>query len=225
MAIAPDTVAALVGGGIPSLALLEDLAKKYKTVVPIYVVSGFIWEPAERFWLRRYHRQMKRRHNSIGELIDIAHPIKSTYRRGFWATDGGEVPGPYAPDSTMELPGRNLTLLSSTSVFCHVNGIKELAVGTSADNPFADSSPEFYKQFEELTKLSFRKKVKLLTPLSQLKRPNIIKKSDDLPLEMTFSCINPQDNQHCGNCYKCQQRRRCFEEAKVQDPTNYLKKP
>jgi len=225
MATAPDTIAALIGGGIPSLALLEDLAKKFKTVVPIYVVSGFIWEPAERFWLRRYHRQMKRRHNSIGEVIDISLPIKTIYRRGYWATDGGEVPGAYAADSMMELPGRNLTLLTTSATFSYVNGIREIAIGTPADTPFADGGTEFYRAFEELTKIGFRKKVKILTPLGQLKRSSIIKKSDDLPLDMTFSCINPQNNQHCGDCYKCQQRRRCFDEAKVQDPTTYLRKP
>ncbi len=221
MATAPDTVAALIGGGIPSVALLEDLAKKYKTVVPIYVVSGFIWEPAERFWLRRFHRQMKRRHNSIGEVIDISLPIKTIYRRGYWATDGGEVPGPYAADSLMELPGRNISLLSTAGIFCHVNGIKELAIGTPGDSPFADTTAEFYREFEELTKIGLRKKLKILTPLSSVKRPAIIKKGDDLPLDMTFSCINPQSNHHCGSCYKCQQRRRCFEEAKAKDNTEY----
>ncbi len=221
MAIAPDTVAVLTSGGIPSLSLLEDLAKKYKTVVPLYVVCGFIWEPAERFWLRRFHRQLKRRHNSIGELIDISLPIKTIYRRGYWATDGGEVPGPYAADSLMELPGRNLTLLTVGSVFCHINGIKELAIGTVATTPFADSTPAFYKHFEELTKMGMRKKVKILTPLGQSKRPNLIKKADDLPLEMTFSCINPRGHDHCGNCYKCGQRSRVFEEAGKKDPTKY----
>ncbi len=61
MTSSPDTIAVLTSGGINSIAMLEDLAKKYKTVVPVYVVCGFIWEPAERFWLRRFHRQMKKR--------------------------------------------------------------------------------------------------------------------------------------------------------------------
>lgn len=223
MAVAPDTVAALVGGGITSLALLEELGKKYKTVVPIYVVCGFIWEPAERFWLRRFHRQLKRRNNSIGELIDISLPIKTIYRRGYWATDGGEVPGPYSAESMMELPGRNISLLTVGSIFSNVNGIKEIAIGTLASSNFADATQAFYKRFEELTHMGMRKKVKILTPLGQLKRSTIIKKSDDLPIDQTFSCINPKAHNHCGNCYKCGERRRAFDEAGVKDQTNYEK--
>jgi 7-cyano-7-deazaguanine synthase len=220
-ATAPDTIAALVGGGILSLALLEELGKKYKTVVPIYVVCGFIWEPAERFWLRRVHRQMKKRHNSIGEVIDISLPIKTIYRRGYWATDGGEVPGLYAADSLMELPGRNLALLTVAAIFCQTNGVKEMAIGALATTPFADASQDFFKQFEETTKLGLRKKVRILTPLAQAKRAALIKKADDLPLDLTFSCINPRGHNHCGNCYKCGERRRAFEEAGKTDPTNY----
>jgi 7-cyano-7-deazaguanine synthase len=223
MAVAPDTVAVLTSGGVLSLAMLEDLAKKFKTVIPIYVVSGFIWEPAERFWLRRFHRHLKRRHNSMGELIDISFPIKTIYRRGYWATDGGEVPGPYAADSTMELPGHNLTLLTVASVFCNINGIRELAIGTLGSSTFSDASAEFYKQFEELTKLGLRKRVKILTPLSHAKRSNLIKKADDLPLDQTFSCINPKGQTHCGNCYKCGERKRAFQDAGVKDPTQYEK--
>lgn len=223
MATAPDTVATLVGSGIPSMALLEEMGKKYKMVVPIYIVCGFIWEPAERFWLRRFHRQLKRRNNSIGELIDISLPIKTIYRRGYWATDGGEVPGPYAAESLMELPGRNISLLTVGSIFCNVNGIRELAIGTLASCNFPDATQAFYKQFEELTNTGMRKKVKILTPLGQIKRSTIIKKSDDLPIDLTFSCINPKGHNHCGNCYKCGERRRAFDEAGVKDPTNYEK--
>ncbi len=224
MAVAPDTIAVLTGGGIATLAVLEDMAKKYKTVVPLYVVCGFIWEPAERFWLRRFHRQLKRRHNSMGEIIDVSLPIKTIYRRGFWATDGGEVPGPYAADSVMELPGRNITLLSVGVTFCHVNGIKELAIGALASDTAADMTTNFFKQFEEVTKTGLRRRVKILTPMGQSKRTNIIKKADDLPLDQTFSCINPSGHKHCGNCYKCQQRRRAYEEANAKDPTEYEKK-
>ena len=222
MTASPDTIAVLCSGGINSLGLLEDLAKKYKTIVPLYIVCGFIWEPAERFWLRRFHRQMKKRHNSMGDLIDISFPIKTIYRRGFWATDGGEVPGLYATESAIELPGRNTLLLSTAAVFCQTHGVTDLAIGTLSNSNAADTKPNFLKHFEELTKLGLHRKIKILTPLGNMKKSAVIKKFDDLPWDSTFSCINPQGHNHCGNCFKCGERRRAFEESGKSDPTSYL---
>jgi len=222
MTAGPDTIAVLTSGGITSLALLEDLAKKYKTVVPVYVVCGFIWEPAERFWLRRTHRQMKKRHNSMGDLIDISLPIKTIYRRGYWATDGGEVPGLYATASAVELPGRNILLLATAAVFSQTHGVHELAIGSLNASVAEDEKPAFISTFEELTKLGMNRKIKIRMPLASQKKSSIIKKTEDLPWDNTFSCINPQGHEHCGDCFKCGERRRAFEDAGAKDPTKYV---
>lgn len=218
-----DTVAAMVSSGIASLVLLEELAGQYKTVVPIYVVSGLIWEPVERYWLRRFHRQMKRRHNSIGDLIDISLPLTPIYRRGYWALEGGEVPSRFAADTLMELPGRTLLLLTATSVFCQTHGVGELAIGTLAGAPFKDQKPEFLEHFEVLTGLGLKHKVKILTPLIKLKKAAVLRKATDLPLDQTFSCISPKGRKHCGHCYKCGERIRAFEEIKKLDPAGIFK--
>ena len=221
MTASPDTIAVLCSGGITSLGLLEELAKKFKQIVPVYVVCGFIWEPAERFWLRRFHRQMKKRHNSVGDIIDISLPIKTIYRRGYWATDGGEVPGLYASESAIELPGRNTLLLSTSAVFCQTHGVSDLAIGTVSTSKAADAKPNFLKTFEDLAKIGLHTKVKIQTPLANMKKGGIIKKFDDLPWDATFSCINPQGHNHCGNCFKCGERQRVFEESGAKDPTRY----
>ncbi len=223
MAATKNTVAALISSGMSSLILLDELARDYKQVVPIYVISGLTWEPVERYWLRRFHRQMKRRHNSIGELIDISLPLAPIYRRGYWALEGGEVPSRYASDTLMELPGRNMLLLAASSVFAQTHGVQEIAIGILSTGPLQDSKPEFFKAFEELTAVGFRHKIKILTPLNKLKKVNIVKKGTDLPLDSTFSCIRPRGRKHCGQCYKCGERIRAFEEAKVKDPTEYAK--
>jgi 7-cyano-7-deazaguanine synthase len=223
MSAAKEAISVLIGGGTQSLLMLEEFGKQYKMVIPIYIVSGFIWEPVERYWLRRFHRKIKRQYQSIQEVIEIALPINTVYRRGFWATDGGEVPSSYASESKTELPGRNTLFLSLAGVYSATNGIKELAIGTLATSPFADSSKEFYSQFEELSAMGMRHRLKIVTPLAKLKRFNVIKKASELPLDTTFSCINPKGNKHCGVCHKCGDRQRGFTEAKVKDPTQYEK--
>ncbi len=43
-------------------------------------------------------------------------------------------------------------------------------------------------------------------------------------LELTLSCMNPQDGDaHCGRCSKCRERRDAFIEAGVVDPTLYAR--
>jgi 7-cyano-7-deazaguanine synthase len=42
-----------------------------------------------------------------------------------------------------------------------------------------------------------------------------------LPLELTFSCIRPAGERHCGSCNKCAERRQAFASAGLKDPTDY----
>ena len=46
-----------------------------------------------------------------------------------------------------------------------------------------------------------------------------------VPLELTLSCMNPQEGRHCGRCSKCRERRDAFIEAGVDDPTIYAVAP
>ena len=43
----------------------------------------------------------------------------------------------------------------------------------------------------------------------------------DLPLEWSFSCIQPIDHLHCGKCNKCAERKKAFADAGMSDPTVY----
>jgi hypothetical protein len=43
----------------------------------------------------------------------------------------------------------------------------------------------------------------------------------NLPLELTFSCIDPHCLLHCGRCNKCAERRAAFADAGLADRTVY----
>jgi 7-cyano-7-deazaguanine synthase len=45
----------------------------------------------------------------------------------------------------------------------------------------------------------------------------------DLPLELTFSCIRPVRDQHCGDCNKCAERQLAFRNAGLADRTPYAR--
>jgi 7-cyano-7-deazaguanine synthase len=42
-----------------------------------------------------------------------------------------------------------------------------------------------------------------------------------MPLECTFSCIDPVGDTHCGRCNKCAERRHAFQIAEIPDLTPY----
>jgi len=44
-----------------------------------------------------------------------------------------------------------------------------------------------------------------------------------LPLEATFSCLNPKGYDHCGECNKCTERKKAFFAVGMTDKTKYKK--
>jgi 7-cyano-7-deazaguanine synthase len=95
-------------------------------------------------------------------------------------------------------------------------------LGPLKSNPFPDSTPAFYVAYEALFNQALGGELQILRPLEQLTKGEVMQLGRDLPLELTFSCLQPVDGLHCGRCNKCAERRRAFREAGLEDPTRYL---
>ena len=54
-----------------------------------------------------------------------------------------------------------------------------------------------------------------------MKKVEVMRLGRGLPLELTFSCIQPREEGHCGRCNKCAERQHAFREAQLSDPTRY----
>ncbi|MBI4343187.1 MAG: 7-cyano-7-deazaguanine synthase, partial [Candidatus Omnitrophica bacterium] len=63
--------------------------------------------------------------------------------------------------------------------------------------------------------------LRILTPLRRLTKVEVIQRSREAPLALTFSCLRPRGRRHCGRCNKCAERQRAFRQARVADPTRY----
>ncbi|MBI2880202.1 MAG: 7-cyano-7-deazaguanine synthase, partial [Candidatus Tectomicrobia bacterium] len=63
--------------------------------------------------------------------------------------------------------------------------------------------------------------IQIIRPFSGLTKQAVIQMGRDLPLELSFSCINPQGEIHCGACNKCAERRKGFRDAGIEDRTAY----
>jgi 7-cyano-7-deazaguanine synthase len=214
-----EPLAVLASGGADSAVLVVDSARRGAAVHPVYVRFGLAWETVEEARLRRFLDTVPASLD-VRPLVVFGLPIGDVYG-SHWSVSGVEVPDDTTPDEAVYLPGRNLLLLAKTSVWCALHGIEAIALGTLAANPFADSSTEFFAGFSALAEHALGQRLRVSTPFSELTKAAVLERGRDLALELTFSCIAPVDELHCGRCNKCAERRKAFADAGLRDRTPY----
>jgi 7-cyano-7-deazaguanine synthase len=198
--------------------MLVDLTERYAKVIPLYIRNGLVWEEAELYWLRRFLKAVNR--PEIGPLRVLDLPMRDVYG-AHWSMTGDAVPDRASGWEEVYLPGRNLILLAKTAVYCGLNNIDAIALGPLKTNLFADSSTEFFSGFQELAQRALNRPLQILTPFSQLSKQEVMERGRRLPLELTFSCLNPRGKMHCGVCNKCAERMAAFSDARLKDRTRY----
>jgi 7-cyano-7-deazaguanine synthase len=114
-----------------------------------------------------------------------------------------------------------LLLLTPPSVWCARHDVHVIALGTLKGNPFPDATDDFFGDFSALARRAMDVALEVITPFAQLAKTDVLELGRDLALEHTFSCIDPQDGQHCGRCNKCFERRSAFGASSIEDRTQY----
>ena len=146
----------LVSGGVDSAVLVANQARDGRIVHPIYVRFGLSWEPTEEAHLRRFLGTLPPEFETR-PLVVLGLPIADVYG-AHWSVSGTDVPDETTSDAAVYLPGRNLLLLSKASVWCVLNGVEAIALGTLKGNPFADSSPDFFARFGALVECGLERR-------------------------------------------------------------------
>jgi 7-cyano-7-deazaguanine synthase len=213
-------VAVLVSGGLDSCVLVADLLAQGERVHPLYVRFGLGWEATEEDHLRRFLATLA--DDRLAPLVTLESPITGVYG-GHWSVSGDAIPDEDTPDEAVYLPGRNLLLLAQPSVWCALHGVHTIALGTLKGNPFPDSTREFFDGFAALAARAMAHPLAVVTPFATLTKHEVLELGRGLALELTFSCIDPQDGMHCGHCNKCAERRRAFEALAIEDRTAYAR--
>jgi 7-cyano-7-deazaguanine synthase len=211
-------LAVLVSGGLDSAVLLAEAARAYPAVHPLYVRTGLFWEDVERQYLDRFLAAIAG--PTLRPLHVLEQPVADVYG-SHWSVSGDGVPAAGTPDADVYLPGRNVFLLAKALVWCHLNGVPEVATAPLHCNPFPDATPRFYDGFAALVSEAVSGSVRVLRPYSALDKTDVLRRGRGFPLEHTFSCIRPERGLHCGRCSKCAERRDGFRAAGVPDPTEY----
>ncbi|MFQ5877108.1 MAG: 7-cyano-7-deazaguanine synthase [Acidobacteriota bacterium] len=217
----PAAACVLVSGGLDSAVLLRDALGRYRSVQPLYIRSGLVWEAAEIRTLRRFLSSV--RCPRLRPLALIDQPMADLYG-AHWSVTGSGAPGFDAGDASVYLPGRNLALFSKAATFCALRGIEVLVSGILSANPFPDGRVAFLRSMERALSAGLGRPMRIRTPFRRLAKDAVVRRGRGLPLQLTFSCIRPCRGRHCGRCCKCAERMLAFRRAAVPDPTRYARR-
>jgi 7-cyano-7-deazaguanine synthase len=135
---------------------------------------------------------------------------------------GNQIPTTY-------VPYRNTVFLSISMSYAESIDADSIFIGVNSIDysGYPDCRPEFIDAFQKMANLASKKsiegkKIKIKTPLINLKKYEIIKIGSrlNIPFEETWSCYRGKEKS-CGHCDSCLLRLKGFKEAKLKDPLQY----
>jgi 7-cyano-7-deazaguanine synthase len=215
---AGPAIAVLSSGGLDSAILVAESLKTHEAVWPLYVRSGLVWEKTELHYLSEFLKRIRCPTLRPPQTLEL--PVSDLYG-AHWSLTGNNVPDAQSPDEAVYLPGRNVLLLAKSLLWCHLHGVTAVALAVLKGNPFPDATPEFFAACQNLVNAAVNGHVEVLRPYDKMSKKEVMLRGRGLPLEWTFSCIQPIGGKHCGRCNKCAERRRGFVAAGIADKTEY----
>ncbi|NLK66791.1 MAG: 7-cyano-7-deazaguanine synthase QueC [Campylobacteraceae bacterium] len=121
------------------------------------------------------------------------------------------------------VPFRNGIFLSIAAALAEKESCEAIYIGVESSSGYPDCTNEFINSMENSINLGRVKKSKIVTPLVDLSKAEIVKKAVELnvPLHKTWSCYERSDKA-CGLCDSCRLRLEGFKEAGVEDKIPYV---
>ena len=95
-------------------------------------------------------------------------------------------------------------------MWCALNGVPTIALGTLAANPFPDADAAFFGAFSSLAGKALGCPLEVVTPFAGRAKAEVVEGGRQFALDLTFSCIAPRDDITADRCNKCAERRLAF---------------
>ena len=112
------------------------------------------------------------------------------------------------------VPNRNGLFINIAASFADSHGYDYIVIGANKEEAatFSDNSKKFIEDMNEVLKTSTNKDIKVIAPLINYNKNEIIKKALELevPLKFINSCYNSVKG-HCGKCESCSRLKRALE--------------
>jgi 7-cyano-7-deazaguanine synthase len=128
------------------------------------------------------------------------------------------------------VPFRNAHLLATATSWAEALGASAIFIGAVEEDSsgYPDCRRVFYDAFEQAIRAGTKPdtRIEILTPVIRMKKHEIVKTGVRLnaPLHLTWSCYQ-SSGKACGVCDSCALRLRGFQQAGVEDPIPYKKRP
>ncbi len=125
------------------------------------------------------------------------------------------------------VPNRNGLFLNIAAAYCDARGYNCVIFGANKEEAetFSDNSAEFTRKIEECFGYSTLKGVKVIAPLAELVKEEIINLAADLNVDLRLlkSCYNSGDGfkngafSHCGVCESCKRLKNAILKSRHKD--------
>jgi len=190
---------------------------------------------------QRHHAEIAAARRTALYLGAAAHRVVEVDLKAFGGsalTDSIPVPHPTSPEEigntipVTYVPARNTILLSLALAWAEVLEVNDLFIGANARDysGYPDCRPEYLETFEKLANLATRagveggREFRIHAPIINLTKAETIRKGMELGVNFSFthSCYDPTaEGRACGICDACILRRQGFQQAGIDDPTDY----
>lgn len=104
------------------------------------------------------------------------------------------------------LPGRNLLFLVAGAAYCCAKKANAVMIGLLTDSQriFPDQSSEFLQQCEKLITLAIGSKIRVIAPLMNLSKQDVLQLIKKRGIHGTYSCHSGR-TKPCGICVSCRE--------------------
>ena len=168
------------------------------------------------------------------ELLGIEHLVipldfMSKYFQSSLLSGADAIPkGEYNSDNMKStvVPFRNGIMLAVACGLAESRGLKHVMMANHGGDHaiYPDCRPEFTKAMSEAMRSGTYEGITLVDPFTHYTKGEIAALGDKLGVDYshTYSCYCGEED-HCGECGTCRERKHAFEAAGIPDPTHYIK--
>jgi 7-cyano-7-deazaguanine synthase len=215
-----------ISGGMDSSVLLHYAASKFDEIVAISYNYGQKHRDKElncaTFQVESVDMPVDYKIINLSFFKDVCQ-VSSLLNNNIAVAKAKDVMGD--PQTVNYVPFRNTMLLSISLAIAENAGANTVIHGAAqADSVagFWDGSTEFLDQINKLSELNRRHRIKIIAPLIDKSKAEIIKLGHKLGVDFsqTWTCYEGGDVA-CGECTACSLRIKGFIDAKLIDPLHY----
>jgi 7-cyano-7-deazaguanine synthase len=156
-------------------------------------------------------------------VVDISF-LKDLYGPGVTALIDSSMRMPEKFDTSIIVPFRNGVMLAIAAAYASSLGAEAIFYGPQLDDAkfYPDCREEFVRAISKAISLGTESKLQVKSPLTGMTKAEVLKLAVKLgvPLELTWSCYR-EGEIHCGKCESCRNRKKAFQAAGIEDPTQY----